>query len=266
MSLICYHLPLAVTGTVRTPAPPTVGRLYIDWRPPSDRQVRRRIGGTPGPAGRLARPPGTSCPSPARRVTRASSTSSPAFWDLKFPHHHGWVARRENPRREAALDHRPGGHDGVVTDAAARQHEHAITEPDVLTDNHGTGLVWVTGVKLVIIRIVYRREVTDQGVIADLYRLFRRDDDHVIDEDPVTNQKLRIGAGAKLASRDATADDEPPADSYRASAAQRRQAPVAGDKRGLEAMEPEQGGTDGRLEVEGRSLPHFFTVLFAVLF
>src|SRR5487761_334116 len=125
MSLICYHLPLAVTGTART-----------------------------------------SCPSPSRRATRASSTSSPAFWDLKFPHHHGRVARRENPRREAAPDYRPGGHDGVVADAAARQHEHAVTEPDVFTDKHGTGLVWVTGVKLVIIRIVYRREVADQGVIT----------------------------------------------------------------------------------------------------
>ena len=66
-------------------------------------------------------------------------------------------------------------------------------------------------------------------------------------------------------ARDATPEDEPPADSYRAAAAQRRQAPVAGDKRGLEAMEPEQGGADGRLEVEERGLPHFFTLLLAVL-
>src|ERR1700691_1024487 len=103
--------------------------------------------------------PGTNRPSPRRPLTRTSLTSPPAFGDLKLPHHHRGVTCRENPRRKAALDYRPRGHDGVVADAAARQHEHAAAEPDVFADGHRPRLVGVTGVKLVPIRIVYRREI-----------------------------------------------------------------------------------------------------------
>src|SRR5689334_31894 len=163
-------------------------------------------------------------------MTRASSTPPPAVGNLQLPHDHRRVARRENTGREGPFDHGPGRHDRVVADLAARQYEHAIAEPDVLADGHRARLIGMARVKLMVIRIVNRGEIADEGVIADLYRLFGRDHDSLVNEHPVADYKLRISFRRQLTACDVAADNKPMAYSYIAATGKHGQPAVTADE------------------------------------
>src|ERR1700728_3820439 len=146
MSPICDHLPLVVTA------------LACGYG-------RTQRAATAGPSG-----------TPGLSAGAAASAPPPPFRDVELRDDLGGVAGGEDPRRQAAPDDGPGRHDRVVTDLAARQHEHAVAEPDVPADGYRAGHVGVTGLNAMVIRIVDRAEIANEAIVADLYRLVRRND------------------------------------------------------------------------------------------
>src|SRR3954466_15167039 len=137
-----------------------------------------------------ARPAATSTAGSKRRTVIASSL--PELSDALVRLFGGELLERlgggappKLPGRHRARDDRARGHHAVVADAHARQHNRSAADPDVAPDVHRCDGHAPARLDLVEVRVVYRGQVPDEGVVADRHALRRVNCHAAVDEHTV---------------------------------------------------------------------------------
>lgn len=181
--------------------------------------------------------------------------SRPSIGDLQMPNHSCRVSVREHPSRKFTFNDRARGHYRVVPDCAARQHQYSPAKPYVGANDDGSELSGMIRIDAMMIGVIYRREVANERVIADLDAVVCHNGSALVDEYPIANtESRRLRGGAKLAGQDSATHHESPTDGDSAGTIEHRESSVAGDDRRIDAASPKPGSAHRRLDVDAQWL------------
>src|SRR3954447_11976349 len=110
------------------------------------------------------------------------------------------VPADERPLGNRARDHRARRHHRVVADADSRQDDRGSADPDVPADVHGLDLPSPARLDLMEVRIVDRRQVADEDVVADAHVLRGMQGNAAIDEYAVADLEEAVRPRVEVAA------------------------------------------------------------------